>query len=252
MYSNSNVIIVGIGGCSRCGKTLLVRELINQYNLINKKNTPFSDFCDSIHLDQYANFEKVMKNQVKTKKGNVYENWEFSGSLDWDIFYKDIQQKKNEINFKIKTSQNKNKKGILFIEGFLLFTPLMSNDYDNDDYLNIFDYYIYICLDKKIAKMRRMRTTTVPDDYYEDILWPEHISNCSKYVEFLDEQKYINKKDVLIIDGNKEYNPKDMALCILKWINVLTDNNLVNRKMYNELFTSFENQMSLLKKNFLA
>ena len=27
-----------------------------------------------------------------------------------------------------------------------------------------------------------MRTTAVPEDYYDYILWPEHIKYCSKYV----------------------------------------------------------------------
>ena len=249
MSLNSNVIIIGIGGCSRCGKTLLVKELIRQFISINKQNSIFSDFYDSIHLDVYANYSKVIQNKVKTKKGNIYENWEFPGSIDWDIFYHDIKRKIRDINSKIKNSQNPNKKGILFRESFLLFSPLMSHPYDNDDYLNLFNYYIYICLDKKTAKIRRMKTTEVPDDYYEDILWPEHIKNCSKYVKFLNDQYYIYNKNVLIIDGNKQYNPKDISSCILKWVNV---SNFINNNIYNDLFTSFDKQMILLKNNFLS
>ena len=246
MSLNSNVIIVGVAGCSRSGKSVLVKELINQYNTINKQNSLFSDIYDVIQLDDFANSYKVMKNKFKTSLGNVYGNWEFSGSLDWDNFYQDIKSKIKKINIKIK---NSSKKGILFIEGFLLFSPLMINSLDNNNYLNLFDYYIFISLDKKLAKLRRMKTTTVPDDYYEEILWPEYIKNCSSYIEFLSFQKFKNNKNVLIIDGNKQYNPKDMALCILKWINVFKNNSFVNPEIDKSLFTSFEQQIKLIKKS---
>ena len=249
MSLNSNVIIVGVGGCSRSGKTILVKELINQYLKIKGKNINFTDICDSIHLDTYANASKVMKNQVRTSYGNIYENWEFSGSLDWDNFYEDIKTKISEINTKIKNSSNINQKGILFVEGFLLFSPLMLNTSNEIKYLNLFDYYIFICLDKKLAKIRRMKTTTVPDDYFEEILWPEYIKNCSNYGEFLTFQKYKNGKKVLIIDGNKEYNPNIMALCILKWMNVFNDFKLIDQNIYNSLFTSFDIQKDLIKKS---
>ena len=64
------------------------------------------------------------------------------------------------------------KKGILIIEGFLLFSPEMEKNNEENIYLNIFDQYIYICLDKIIAKERRMKTTKVANDYYDEILWP--------------------------------------------------------------------------------
>lgn len=249
MSQNKNIIIVGVGGCSRSGKSFLVKELRNEYEKINKNNSLFSDFYDEIHQDTYANYYRVMKNKVKTRKGNIYENWEFSGSLDWDNFYRDIQEKIENLSSKIK---NSNKKGTLFIEGFLLFSPLISNPIDTENYLNLFDYYIYICLDKKLAKIRRMRTTTVPDDYYEDILWPEYIKNCSNYGEFLSDKKYNKNKDVLIIDGNRQYNPRSMALCILKWINVLNDFNFIDQDLYNNLFIPFDNQLNLIKKSLLS
>ena len=247
-----NIIIVGIAGCSRSGKTLLVKELISQYKNINKQNSLFADIYDSIHLDTFANHYKVNQNKFKTSKGNVYGNWEFAGSLDWDIFYKEIQNKLKEMNNKLKNSSNINKKGILFIEGFLLFSPEMSNSSDNINYLNLFDYYIYIALDKKLAKIRRMKTTTVPEDYYEEILWPEHIKYCSKYIDLLFYQKNKNNKNVLVINGNKEYNLRTISLCILKWMNVFGGDNLIDKKVYNELFISFDNQINLIKQSLYS
>ena len=246
--NHPNVVIVGIGGCSRSGKTTLTKELLNQFNNLSFTDTDFTNISSSIHLDRYFNKQKIRKNRIRTNLGNSYGNWEFPGALDWDFFYADILDKIKEITQKIKISSNPQKKGILFIEGFLLFSPFLTNDNDKNNYLNLFDYYIYICLDKSIAKERRMKTTRVPEDYYDYILWPEHIKYCHKYIDFLTFQKQ-NNKNVLIIDGNKEYNVKSVALCILKWINAYKNNSYDNH-IYNCLFTPFETQLSILKNNF--
>ncbi len=247
--SHPNVIIVGIAGCSRCGKTMLTKELLNQYKTLKNRNNDFTDICASIHLDRYFNMEKIDKNVIKTKEGNKYGNWEFPGALDWDEFFSDIKLKIKELTKKIKKSSYiRNSKGILFIEGFLLFSPVLS-DPDKTKYLNIFDYYIYICLNKKIARERRMNTTAVYDDYYDDILWPEHIKYCSKYVDFLKAQKK-NKKNILIIDGNQQYKPKFVAISVLKWIDTFKSNDISYNEIYNQLFVPINKQITLLENNF--
>lgn len=243
-----NVITIGIGGCSRSGKTVLTRELKNTYKSIIDKNSEFTDIFGSVHLDRYFNKSKIYKNYIRTNLGNGYGNWEFPGALDWDDFYADINKKLKEINDKIRNSSTPNKKGILFIEGFLLYSPLMADKNDEFNYLNLFDYYIYICLNKSIAKERRMKTTTVPDDYYECILWPEHLKYCSKYIDFFKNRS--NKNNILIIDGNKKYNPNTVALCILKWIGAYKQSNNSINDFYNTLFTSFDKQINILENNF--
>ena len=244
---NENIIIIGICGCSRCGKTKLTKELIQQYINLNQLNINTYIHCSSIHLDKYFNREKISKNLIKTSKGHTYRNWEFPGALDWDDFLITINKQIKEMSENIKD----NKKGILIIEGYLLFSPEFEKYKEEvNNYLNIFDYYIYICLDKAIAKERRMKTTKVGNDYYDEILWPEHIKYCTKYIQFF---KYLkeNNKSILIIDGNKLYGIKDMALCILKWINIIEklENDELN-KLYNNLFTDFNIQMNLLEKHF--
>ena len=244
---NENIIIIGICGCSRCGKTKLTKELIQQYINLNQLNINTYIHCSSIHLDKYFNREKISKNLIKTSKGHTYRNWEFPGALDWDDFLITINKQIKEMSENIKD----NKKGILIIEGYLLFSPEFEKYKEEvNNYLNIFDYYIYICLDKAIAKERRMKTTKVGNDYYDEILWPEHIKYCTKYIQFF---KYLkeNNKNILIIDGNKLYGIKDMALCILKWINIIEklENDELN-KLYNNLFTDFNIQMNLLETFF--
>ena len=94
--------------------------------------------------------------------------------------------------------------------------------------------------------MRRMKTTRVPDDYYEDILWPEYIKNCSKYIDYFIYQKN-NKKNVLVINGNKQYDIKKTAVCILKWMNAINNDILVDINLYNDMFISFDKQIYLFK-----
>ena len=59
-----------------------------------------------------------------------------------------------------------------------------------------------------------------------------------------------NNKNILIIDGNKEYSPTIVAICILKWIDVIKNLDIKYHEIYNCLFTSFDKQISLLEKNF--
>ena len=122
--------MIGVGGCSRSGKTLLVNELIDQYKKLSKVNN-FSDEYEVMHIDNYATYQKVMFSKVKTSLGNTYGNWEFPGSLDWDAFYQNIKIKLKNMNSKLQNNpENKNKKGILILEGFLIFSPLMRKQKD--------------------------------------------------------------------------------------------------------------------------
>ena len=56
MNIKENIIVIGVGGCSRSGKTLLVNELINQYKSLVKANN-FSNIYEVMHLDDYANYQ---------------------------------------------------------------------------------------------------------------------------------------------------------------------------------------------------
>ena len=148
MNIKGNIIIIGIGGCSRSGKSLLSKEIINQYKKLDKTSY-FSDICDVMDLDDYPSIQKIIQNKVKTRLGNIYDNWEFPGSLDWELFYQTIKTKLKDMNSKLqRDNQNRNKKGILILEGFLIFSPVMRRPTVENEYLNLFDIFIFISLDK--------------------------------------------------------------------------------------------------------
>ena len=109
---------------------MLTKELLNQFNNTLEINPEFAKISSSLHLDRYFNMKKIRNSQIKTNLGYSYGNWEFPGAIDWDFFYLDIQKKIEDMNENIKNSSNPNKKGILFIEGFLLFSPLLPNSYE--------------------------------------------------------------------------------------------------------------------------
>ena len=63
---NENIIIIGIGGCSRCGKTKLTKELIQQYINLTQSNLNFCNVCSSIHLDRYNINKKYIQIKYQT------------------------------------------------------------------------------------------------------------------------------------------------------------------------------------------
>ena len=54
-----------------------------------------------------------------------------------------------------------------------------------------------------------------------------------------------------MIDGNKEYNPAVVAICILKWVNAIKNIDIKYNEIYNCLFTSFDNQFNLIEIKFI-
>ena len=52
---------------------------------------------------------------------------------------------------------------------------------------------------------------------------------------------------MLIIDGNIEYDIKNLAVCILKWMNIIKDDKLINKEIYNDIFISYEQQIYLIE-----
>ena len=86
MILHPNIIIVGIGGCSRSGKTTLTKELIDQFNNISNINSEFTKISSSLHLDRYFNIKKIRNNIIKTNFGN------FQGHLIGIIFFQILKK----------------------------------------------------------------------------------------------------------------------------------------------------------------
>lgn len=166
---NISIIIVGIAGATRSGKTSLIRALSNKYDL-----GVGTLFCQDTYF----------KGELPIHKKTKYENWECPDALDSAKLEEDIFQARKALEKKIKKTKAYNRPHYIIVEGFLLFQrPTLTA---------LFDKKVFLSVTKQICFERRMRTKAVPVKYFEELLWPHYV----KY-----NKPVINMDDVLIVDG---------------------------------------------------
>ena len=201
--------IIGVGGATRSGKTSLCKNIIKYLN---------SDEKHIIHLDNYFSLELLYKYK---------NNWEIPEVIEWTYLIEDIQNIKYIINYK-------NHQYIL-VEGFLLFKqPLFYK----------FNKSIFIWVSKEEAKKRRMETKPVPEDYYENLVWPNYLKNNYHLAKMKMNREKMLGRDILVLDSTKEtieemsqkaikfiFNEKDLKRDLIKEQELLND----IEKKYKEL-----------------
>ena len=201
--------IIGVGGATRSGKTSLCKNIIKYLN---------SDEKHIIHLDNYFSLELLYKYK---------NNWEIPEVIEWTYLIEDIQNIKYIINYK-------NHQYIL-VEGFLLFKqPLFYK----------FNKSIFIWVSKEEAKKRRMETKPVPEDYYENLVWPNYLRNNYHLAKMKMNREKMLGRDILVLDSTKEtieemsqkaikfiFNEKDLKRDLKKEQELLND----IEKKYKEL-----------------
>lgn len=165
MYKK-NIIHIGICGATRSGKTTLAENLIKFLK---------ADPNKLISLDAYADINKAREYNY---------NWEIPEVHDWDRFSKDLDNPKNIINY--------NGKNYILSEGFLLFKQPLCHKFDKS---------IFIYITKKICKERRMKTTPVPNNYFENLLWPAYIKNNYHLAEWKKNKVEGLGNDLLVMDS---------------------------------------------------
>ena len=141
------MIIIGIAGISRSGKSTLRRSLIEKLK-INEESV--------FKIDSYL----ISKPELTLDKDNnkMIENWELPESYNLEKLYEDLVNRINQV-------KEANKNEIILVEGFLLFTIKKIVD--------LLDLTFYIKVDKVIALERR-RLTKCDDDldyYFENYIW---------------------------------------------------------------------------------
>ena len=163
---NKNIINIGIGGATRSGKTTLAENLVKFLNASPNK---------LIGLDDYTDFDKVIE------YGN---NFEIPEVHDWKLFCKDLDNPKKIINYKGKN--------YILSEGFLLFKQPLCHKFEKS---------IFIYITKEICKERRMKTTRVPNSYFENILWPAYIKNNYHLAKWKKNKIDGLGNDLMVLDG---------------------------------------------------
>ena len=202
--------LIGVCGATRSGKTTLCNSIIKYLK---------SDEKHLIHLDNYFSLELLYEHK---------NNWEIPEVITWEDLIEDIEKPKYIINYM--------KKKFILVEGFLLFKqPLFYK----------FDKSIFIWISKEEAKKRRMETKPVPEEYYEDLVWPNFLRNNHHLAKMKLNRDKMLGGDILVLDSTKE-TEEEMSKKAIKFIfNEKFDRDLAKeQELLNnieKLYKEFEN-----------
>ena len=202
--------LIGVCGATRSGKTTLCNSIIKYLK---------SDEKHLIHLDNYFSLELLYEHK---------NNWEIPEVISWEDLIEDIEKPKYIINYM--------KKKFILVEGFLLFKqPLFYK----------FDKSIFIWISKEEAKKRRMETKPVPEEYYEDLVWPNFLRNNHHLAKMKLNRDKMLGGDILVLDSTKE-TEEEMSKKAIKFIfNEKFDRDLTKeQELLNnieKLYKEFEN-----------
>mgnify|MGYP002627448790 CR=1 FL=1 len=204
----NNPCLIGVCGATRSGKTTLCNNIIKYLK---------SDEKHLIHLDNYFSLELLYDHK---------NNWEIPEVISWEDLIEDIEKPKYIINYM--------KKKFILVEGFLLFKqPLFYK----------FDKSIFIWISKEEAKKRRMETKPVPEEYYEDLVWPNFLRNNHHLAKMKLNRDKMLGGDILVLDSTKE-TEEEMSKKAIKFIfnekfdrDLAKEQELLNNieKLYKEL-----------------
>ena len=203
--------LIGVCGATRSGKTTLCNSIIKYLK---------SDEKHLIHLDNYFSLELLYEHK---------NNWEIPEVITWEDLIEDIEKPKYIINYM--------KKKFILVEGFLLFKqPLFYK----------FDKSIFIWISKEEAKKRRMETKPVPEEYYEDLVWPNFLRNNHHLAKMKLNRDKMLGGDILVLDSTKE-TEEEMSKKAIKFIfNETFDRDLAKEQ---ELLNNIEKLYKELENN---
>ena len=203
--------LIGVCGATRSGKTTLCNSIIKYLK---------SDEKHLIHLDNYFSLELLYDHN---------NNWEIPEVISWDDLIEDIEKPKYIINYM--------KKKFILVEGFLLFKQPLCYKFDKS---------IFIYISKEEAKKRRMETKPVPEEYYEDLVWPNFLRNNHHLAKMKLKREKMLGGDILVLDSTKE-TQEEMSKKAIKFIfNEKFDRDLTKEQ---ELLNNIEKFYKELENN---
>lgn len=193
--NTSKINYIGICGATRSGKSTLAKNIIQKLNSEEKK---------IIHLDDFFSLERIYANK---------NNWEIPESLDFGEFIKDLDNQKYIIQYKDKN--------YIIAEGFLLFKQPLCHKFDKSIFINV---------SKNECKERRMKTTRVPEWYFEKLIWPNYLKNNYHLANWKKNKKKELGNDLLVLDSMTQSKEEMTNIC-MKFI---LGENIKNRNEENE------------------
>jgi hypothetical protein len=173
-YSDIPVIVVGIAGATRSGKSSLAKSLSIHYETVSP-----------VSQDTFLQWP-IPRTNVN---GTEYPNFEIPQVHDFFKIREAIQRSIYEA--KIVASVRSKTIAYVFVEGFLLFCN--HTQAREAAIIDLFDKKIFVEVSRDDCYSRRMATTRVSEEYFDHILWPCYL----KYGQLPD----VLKKSCLVLDS---------------------------------------------------
>jgi nicotinic acid mononucleotide adenylyltransferase len=145
--SANNVRVIGVAGCTRSGKSTL-----SQYLQTFLQESGY--LVEQVALDDF--FGAMPFATVKLSSGMTFPDLESPLALRWTDFASRVDE--------CVRSLKGDRLSFIIVEGFLL--------YHFESVRKHCDVALYIDLDRDTCRLRRMRTKAVPDEYFDELLWP--------------------------------------------------------------------------------
>jgi uridine kinase len=148
--NKGKVIVIGIGGISRSGKTSMTNKLKEVLN-------PIDIFgIDDYGIGPIRKFDENINDYI--------DDWESPEVVNLDKYYLDLK------NLKENTLVKDNEIKYILVEGYLL--------YNREDITNLIDLKFNYFIDKEIARERRKNTKFYNSDYYfDEYIWNQYFIN---------------------------------------------------------------------------
>jgi len=154
---DSSILVVGISGASGSGKTACVKELAKTYPCVGV-----------VHGDSFFR----TRNCPTVEWG--FKNMEIPEGIDWTKLLEAVLKKKEEMVLRAT-------KGVLLVEGFLLFAC-------PPELLELFDKFIFLTVSHDISYVRRRdrkrrKNLEIFEAYFEKYVWPCHLDYKAAHVD---------------------------------------------------------------------
>lgn len=154
--STEGVVVLGISGCSRSGKSVLSGGLAHALG----ESTSWV-----LNADTYFNLGWITSHRVPgSPEGRRSMPWDSPGAVDHAKLLGDFRAVLRSAEGVFRQTRVRQ---TIIVEGFLVFfDPVLASH---------FHRRIWLDLPYAVARARRMATARVPADYYDSFLWPSYL-----------------------------------------------------------------------------
>ncbi|KAJ4459410.1 putative nicotinamide/nicotinate riboside kinase [Paratrimastix pyriformis] len=167
----TRVVVIGIDGATRSGKSTLACLLGHLLP------------ATVIRGDRFWVPRKPIVHS-RRNPGDCFQNWEVPEAVDWESFHLAFLQAVKDLEHSPGTDIV-----YLVVESFLLFESAI--------FRQACQKKIVLAIPRAVCHDRRMSTTRVSPDYFDEVLWPSYLLHASKVKKLVD----ADPTSYLVLDG---------------------------------------------------